>query len=166
MKVLILDNPVISYFEWVEGHLLQKKGLPNCTPPEIMNNLVHRLADAEFHCSLSTNRFIENEFPFERFWVWIGGKKITGSLRQEIDNLTGNQVACEYLAKSGWISTDNFPKVWWDGMETLMKSYPKMYRVWLTKHVLGFCGTNKLMLYWKKNWSVLCSFCSAVVERA
>ena len=51
-------------------------------------------------------------------------------------------------------------------MERLMKSYPKMYRVWLTKHVSGCCGTNKQMSYWNKDWSAMCPSCETVVETA
>jgi hypothetical protein len=50
-------------------------------------------------------------------------------------------------------------------MEHLMKIYPKMYRVWLTKHVSGCCGTNKQMSYWKPGWSAMCPSCGSVVER-
>jgi hypothetical protein len=29
-----------------------------------------------------------------------------------------------------------------------MSSYPKVYRVWLTKHVSDFCGNNMQQYYW------------------
>ena len=44
MKTLIADSPVTSDFHWVEGHSVEKKGLSNCTHPEIMNDLVDKLA--------------------------------------------------------------------------------------------------------------------------
>ena len=77
------------------------------------------------------------------------GKKVTGNLRREMDNLTRKQTALKYSAESGRISRENFQTVWWDGMENLAKSYPKMYLVWLIKHVSGCRGTNKQMAYWK-----------------
>jgi hypothetical protein len=30
-----------------------------------------------------------------------------------------------------------------------MARYSKMYRIWLTKHVSGFCGNNVQQYYWK-----------------
>ena len=47
-----------------------------------------------------------------------------------------------------------------------MKSYPKMYRVWLIKNVSGCCDTQKHISYWTPGWSALCPSCVNVVERA
>ena len=108
-----------------------------------MNDLVDKLANAAYHRAIRLQNFIDSDFPFKKQRVKRNGKKITGNLRREIDNLTGERTAQRYLAKSGRISRENFNNVWWDGMEHLMKSYPKMYGVWLTKHASGCCGTNK-----------------------
>ena len=41
-----------------------------------------------------------------------------------------------------------------------MTCYPKMYRVWLTKHVSDFCGNNVQLYYWSKGThSPKCEFC-------
>jgi predicted RNA-binding Zn-ribbon protein involved in translation (DUF1610 family) len=130
-----------------------------------MNDLVDKLADFAFHRAIRLQNFIDSDFPFEKLRLKHKGKKITGNLCREIDNLTGERTAKKYFAKTGRISRENFHAVWWDGMEHLMKSYPKMYRVWLTKHVSGCCGTNKQMSYWKPGWSAMCPSCGSVVER-
>ena len=49
-------------------------------------------------------------------------------------------------------------------MEELMKGYPKMYRVWTTKHMSGFCSTNKMMSYWKPGWTAICPSCGDAIE--
>ena len=69
--------------------------------------------------------------------------KATGNLRIEMNKLTGEQSALQYFTKSNRISRENFQTVWWDGIGNLIKSYPKIYEVWLTKHVSRCCGTNK-----------------------
>ena len=53
----------------------------------------------------------------------------------EVDDLTGEKMARRYFVTTGKVSGEDFPKIWWDTIEHLMKTYPKMYRVWLTKHV-------------------------------
>ena len=164
MKTLIAENPVSSHFQWVEGHSVEKKGIQNCTPPEIMNDIVDDLADREFFRSLAQNDFIKSEFPFERLRVRSYGTKITGNLRKELDNISGEYLARRHFQATGKICEEDFPKVWWDGMDYLMKGYPKMYRVWLTKHVSGCCGTNKMMSYWKPDWTAMCPSCGHVVE--
>ena len=40
--------------------------------------------------------------------------------------------------------------IWCDGLGTAMSCYPKMYHVWLTKHVSDFCGNNVQLYYWSK----------------
>ena len=69
--------------------------------------------------------------------------KATGNLRIEMNKLTGEQSALQYFTKSNRISRENFQTVWWNGMENLMKSYPKMFQLWLTKHVSGGCVRDK-----------------------
>jgi hypothetical protein len=41
-----------------------------------------------------------------------------------------------------------------------MSSFPKMYRVWITKHISEFCDTNVQQYYWSKGKrSPKCDFC-------
>ena len=108
-----------------------------------MNDLVDRLADIALRRAMRSQAFIESKFSFEKLRIKYDGRKITRNLRREIDNLTGERTARRYFAKTGKVSREDSPKIWWDGMEHLMKSYPKMYRVGLTKHVPGCCGTIK-----------------------
>jgi hypothetical protein len=42
------------------------------------------------------------------------------------------------------VSKENFPFVYWEGMEHVLKSFPEMFCVWVTKHVSDFQGT-----YWQ-----------------
>ena len=45
MKGLVPGSPVNTVFNWVEGHLFEKKDLRNFSHLEIMNNCVGRLED-------------------------------------------------------------------------------------------------------------------------
>ncbi len=49
------------------------------------------------------------------------------------------QVLCD---RQGVVSKENFPFVYWEGMERVLKSFPEMFRVWVTKHVSHFKGQN------------------------
>ncbi len=48
-------------------------------------------------------------------------------------------------ARQGVVSNENFPFVYWEGMECVLKSFlfPEMFRVWVTEHVSHFQGTNR-----------------------
>merc|ERR1712086_298743 len=110
---------------------VDKKGLKHCTHPEVMNDLVDRLADVAYHISMQMQKFIDSEFPFEKRRLKHNGKKVTGNLCREMDNLTGERTTLEYFAKFGRISRETPQTVWWDGMEKLTKKYSKMYQMWL-----------------------------------
>jgi hypothetical protein len=111
MKTLIAESPVKSAFQWTEGHSVEKKGLRHCTHPEIMNDLVDRLTDVAHHRSIQLQNFIESDFPFEKLRLKHNGKKVTGNLCREMDNLTGERNALKYFAESGRISRENFQTV-------------------------------------------------------
>ncbi len=60
---------------------------------------------------------------------------------------------------------EDFHLVWWDGLRATMSGYPKMYRVWLTKHVSKFCGRNIQQFYWSKDLhSPKCDSCGVQDE--
>jgi hypothetical protein len=45
--------------------------------------------------------------------------------------------------KRGVVSKENFPFVYWEGMERVMKLFPEIFHVWVTRHVSHFQGTNQ-----------------------
>jgi hypothetical protein len=66
-----------------------------------------------------------------------------GSHKNATNELWGEQVAQALYDKWGVVSKENFPFVYWKGMEHVMKSFPEMFCVWVTKHVSHFQGTNQ-----------------------
>ena len=89
MITLIAESTVTSAFQWVEGHSEEKKGLKYCTHPKLMNDMVDRLTDVANHRSIQLQNFIDSNFPFEKLSLKHNGKKVTGNLRREMYNLTG-----------------------------------------------------------------------------
>ena len=112
-----------------------------------MNDLVNRLEDVAYHRSIQLQHFIDSDFPSEKLRLKRNRKKVTSNLLRELNKLTVEQTAMKYFAESGRLSRENFKIVLWDGMERFTKSYPKMYQVWLIKHVSGCCDTNTQMSY-------------------
>jgi hypothetical protein len=62
----------------------------------------------------------------------------------------GYWTARALFAEKDIIWTEDFHLVWWDGLDSAMTGYPKMYRVWLTKHISEFCGSNVQLYYWSR----------------
>ncbi len=59
----------------------------------------------------------------------------------------------------------DFHLVWWDGLGATTSGYPKMYRVWLTKYISKFCGSNIQQFYRSKGLhSPKCDSCGVQDE--
>ena len=45
----------------------------------------------------------------------------------------------------------DFHLVWWDGVGKSMHTFPKLYRIWLAKHVSEFSGWNYQLSFWNSD---------------
>ncbi len=71
----------------------------------------------------------------------------------------GFRAARSLFAEKNIIQERDFDLVWWEGLQLAMSKYPKMYRVWLTKHMSEFYGNNVQMYYWRNGkHSLKCKF--------
>ena len=93
--------------------------------------------------AVNSDQFITNIFPSERVCVKISGARVTGSTQSAITELWGEHVAQQLFHWRGVVKARDFPFVYWEGMEQVMKSFPEMFWVWGTKHVSHFQGTNR-----------------------
>jgi hypothetical protein len=101
-----------------------------------------KLASAALMAMVEANKFISSIFLSEKVCIEIAREQVTGSPQNAITELWGEQVAQVLYDRGGVVSKENFPFVYWEGMEGVLKSFPEMFRVWVTKHVSHFQGTN------------------------
>jgi hypothetical protein len=95
----------------------------------------------------------------------LSGNQVHGSPRQVLEVDWGYRAAQALYDTKNIIWSEDFHLVWWDGLGTAMSRYPKMYRVWLTKHVSDFCGNNVQLYYWSKGThSPKCKCCGIMDE--
>ena len=103
---------------------------------------------------------MKGDFSFEIVKLKLPGKRVSGSPCQALEADWGYCAAWLLFVSKNIIRQENFHLVWWDGLRSTMSSYPKMYRVWLTKHVSDFCDNNVQLYYWSKGThSPKCDFC-------
>ncbi len=94
------------------------------------------------HCMVEANEFIPSNFLWEKSLPRDCRGTVYGVPQNAITELWGEQVAQVLYDRRGMVSKENFPFVYWEGMERIMKLFPEMFRVWVTKHVSHFQGTN------------------------
>jgi hypothetical protein len=144
----------------VEGHAVERKGRRHSSLPERLNDQADKLAKTALLSAIAGGHVITGDFPFEVVKIKISGKRVCGSPRQALESDWGYRSARELFHDKDILCKDDFHLVWWDGLADTMARYPKMYRVWMTKHVSGFCGNNVQQYYWSRgDHSSKCEFC-------
>jgi hypothetical protein len=145
IKQLISELRIGGTMVHVHGHMDEHLCCEQLTPAQLVNVKADELASSTLMLAITTQTFIKDIFPSEGISLKIGDKWITGSPKMEITHLWGEQVAQDLLHRWKIVHTNNFPLVYLEGMDKVMRSFPEMFRVWITKHVSHFNGTNRML---------------------
>ena len=123
-----------------------------------------KLAKQSLVTSVAEGDYIDQELPFEQVRVSLGGRKVVGSLRKAISKHWSNRTAREFYHAKRIVSRYDFNIVYWEGMEAAMHDFPKMFRVFTTKQVSKFCGTNRQLSRIDPSIKNVCPSCGAENE--
>jgi hypothetical protein len=126
----------------VYGHVDKYLSEAEMSPAQQINCQADNLAKAVLMATVEANEFISSIFPAEKVCVEIAGEQVTGSPKNAITELWGEQVGQVLYERLGLVSKENFPFVYWEGMERVQILFPEMFRVWVTTHISHFQGTN------------------------
>ncbi len=94
----------------------------------------------------------------------MGGNKITGPPRAELEDYWGKQEAKRFFNEKNVVTAAHFDSIWWLGYEKAMAKYPKTYHTFVTKQVSGWCGCNSKLSLWEENVSNKCPQCGCENE--
>eukprot|EP00956_Cyclotella_meneghiniana_P028836 scaffold68204_cov23-Cyclotella_meneghiniana.AAC.8 len=138
--------PDVSFditYEHVLGHQDDKVAWAALTLVQQLNVVADKVAQDYLVRAIHSGRFISSYFPFESFRVIVGGQKCTSLITEALYRSWGREEAQALLAQRNIVSKENFDLIYWDAMEEAMKVYPQMFKVYITKHVSHFQGTNR-----------------------
>jgi hypothetical protein len=142
-KGLMASSRIGGWMQHMYGHtdkyLLEAK----MSPAQQVNCRADKLATAALIAAVEANEFNSSIFLSEKVCIEIAGEQVTGSPKNAITELWGEQIARALYDRGGVVSKDNFPFVYWEGMEHVLKLFLEMFRVWVTTHVSHFQGTNQ-----------------------
>ena len=115
---------------------------------EQLNIIVDKLTKQVLLAAFVSRLFIDSTFPSEQVQVIVGGNKLTGSPKNTFDRHWSTRAAQSFFHRKDIVSKGDFHLVWWDGLEKVVVSFPKILRTWLTKHCADCggtdCGPNEL----------------------
>jgi hypothetical protein len=105
-----------------------------------MNDQADKLAKSALLHAISGGDVISGDFPFDLVNVKVSGEQVSGSPCQALEESWGYRAAQSLFSEKSIIRQEDFHLVWWDEVGAASTLFPKMYQVWLTKHVSNFCG--------------------------
>jgi hypothetical protein len=159
MKRLITRQPFIIKFLYVASHSNERIDWASCTIKERLNIKVDHLAkQALLHAHLC-NEYFDGCFPAEDFRVYTSSCKVTGPTKPSIEMHWGRSEAKRFLDFKCIVHSFDFDTIWWHGMDLAMSSLPKMYRIFVSKQVSGWCGTNNKVSLWDSTIINSCPSC-------
>ena len=121
---------------------MERKGWRRCSIPEQMNNQADKPAKSALLHAILGGDVISGDFPYELVNMKVSGKQVSGSPCQALEASWGYRAAQSLFSEKNIIRQEDFQLVWWDEVGAASALYPKMYQVWLTKHVSNFCRNN------------------------
>ncbi len=164
MKKLISKQLFTTKFAYVRSHTDKLKPLGECTQTELMNIIVDDLAQNSLRHACSTEEYFDGIYPNEDCIISMQGVKITGPIRDALEQHWGKTEAKRFFDFKNIVESCNFDLIWWEGVGKAMASYPKMFRVFVTKQVSGWCGSNSKQSLWDTTISTMCPNCGIAKE--
>ncbi len=149
-KNLVLIQPFTMKYKYVQSHADNLKKWQDCTLKEQINIRLDALARKSTEAAHSTGKFTESNFPNEEVWIEMGGKRITGSPRVELEEYWGQSMAKNFFHEKKIVLAAHFESIWWLGYKKAMAGYPKTFRTFVTKQVSGWCGCNSKLSLWEE----------------
>jgi hypothetical protein len=164
MKKLISRQMFTIKFLYVRSRTNKIKKLSECTTAELMHITVDDIAQCALRHSYSSGEFFDGIYPHEDFIITMQGVKTTGPIRDALGRHWGRTEAQRFFHFKNIVYSQNFDLIWWDGVGKAMASYNKMFRIFVSKQVSGWCGSNCKQSLWDATISNMCPNCGIAQE--
>jgi hypothetical protein len=92
-KNLVSIQPLRVRYKYVQSHADNTNRWQDYTLKECINIKVDSLVKKALKAAHCTGKYINSSFPNEQLWITMKGKKVTGSLRNELEDFWGCSTA-------------------------------------------------------------------------
>lgn len=130
-------------YHHVQAHQLKNKTFDQLELVPQKNEICDQNAKSRLVQSFLDDDYITGVLPFEQIRLVINDEKVTSSPTQAIHKFWSYKTARALFHNRKIVHKDHFKLIYWPGMGKVMRDFPRMFRVWVTKHVSHFCGTNR-----------------------
>ena len=143
LKNLISTSRVGMKLRHVHSHSDKHTRREDMNQDQLINDRADKIVGKALRAAIEENKFITSVFPGEKVSIQVSGVRISGSPKVAITEEWGKRVAIELFHQRKVVHKQLFPHIYWKGMTKVMRSFPVMFRTWITKHVSHFNGTNR-----------------------
>ncbi len=119
-KHLVSVQPFCIKHKYMQSHTDNAKKWWERTLKEHVNIKVDSIVKKALKAAHCTGEFFEGTFPNKQIWITMGGKKVTGSLRADLEEFWGHSMVKRVFHEKGivpvvnfWFSVVHFDSVWW-----------------------------------------------------
>ena len=137
--------PLDIHFKHIYGHQDDTTLYANLERSVQLNIDCDLLAKAGLKRFHKQSRVPPEVLPHETVVIRVRGIKVLGAIGPPLRNEVSRLNMRRFLVSKGRLSLQGFDEVDWDAMEVKMASTPDQHRIWTTKHVSEFCGTNHML---------------------
>ena len=160
--------PVKLTIEHVTGHQDKTKNFGDLDRMSQLNVEVDNEAKRYLRHRIRHERcgFTQSSMEKEGWRCYVYGKKVTKNPTELLRRGYWGRSTLLYFDKHDSLDESAFDLVDWDSMYDAMHSFPDLYRMWVTKHVTGWCGTNRKLYLWEQRTDDICPCCDlGAIER-
>lgn len=160
--------PVQLTIEHVKGHQDDNKNFGELDRMSQLNVEADTEAKRYLRHTIRHNRLdpADSSMEKEGWRCYIYGQKVTTNPTELLRRGYWGRSTLLYYEKHDLLNRQGFDLVDWDSMYEAMHSFPDLYRMWVTKHVTGWCGTNRKLYLWDQREDDICPCCdTGSVER-
>jgi hypothetical protein len=86
-------------------------------------------------------------FPLEPIRIFIGSAKLSSETGPLLQFPAHQQLARSLFHQRQILSHDKFEEVDWEAVHRTLHSVPRLFQVWVAKHVMGIAGTMKFLAH-------------------
>jgi hypothetical protein len=162
MKRMILDHPFRLKLLYVASHSDDTKKWEECSLKEWINIRVDHLAKKALLAAHISNQYFDGVFPLEDFQVHTDGRKLTGPTNSSLEEHWERARAKRFFDVKGIVRSSKFNSIWWAGLHRAITSYPKMFRIFISKQVSGWCGSDSKLSLWNSSADNICPNCGMI----
>ncbi len=102
-------------------------------------------------------------FPLEPIRIFIGAAKLSSETGPLLRFHTHRQLSRSLFHQRQILSCDEFKEVNWEAVHRTLHLVPRLFQVWVAKHVMGIAGTMKFLAHQDRR-NPICPSCCACDE--